>query len=478
MDIQKQGKGMPELKLDHDPTESAHLFNYRKKLSREDLMEILTMDGTLEQIEEAVAKKELTETERDRIYDFLRAKTQEQSDSLFAQILQDVKSAPVYETAKEEAQAWKEMKVDLAHQIKDMQNSRFEIMNTLDAFNEETKKIENTMGPEIANGFRDSALKQILIEEDRLDIKTKQHSALALMHTEAKSMEAQARARIFYEATQPYRSTLKQSWDSLADRAHTAYHHATTLRETVQRTKKLDRNFLDDVANKIHLFSAKRQLKDLNAVQKKIDKAERKMLAEANKISKKEFRRKTFIKNLDSWSRGEQPPKQELQIIKDIDEAQRVLKRSKEFADQRLEYMQRNLNGLRERRDDVHADVTRSLEHVADIMRSRSERVMSAAEIAYEHNRNGDFGNISERTMDKIEANIERGIDATFLDRDGLTKDLQKFMEENGFGHLMKPERTNGNDEIEIGNFKPLDFEVPEFGRNDVKMDGDHDRDR
>lgn len=408
-----------------------------KKMTREDLIEILTMDGTADEIDKALINKELSQSERDRIYDFLLADSKERAEQIFAQILKDIESAPVYETAVEEKKSWKEMRLDLAAQIKDLNDQKFKLEEQRKIFDKTAQDIEQSIGPLEAKKFLGSVEETIEMNRAKLAIKTNQHIALSLMHAEAKSMEAQANARIFMEATQPYRDALRQGWKDLTDQVRTAHQHAQNFHAAIRQTKQLDKNFIGDIANQLHLAVAKHQLKRLNRTQEKIDKEERKMLAKANRVSAKEFRREKFLAQLHGWKEGKEVPEMELEVIKDVERAQEVLKGSKHFDDKKLEAMQYNLSKLKEHQADVRTSLVQTLCHVAEVLHTRRDNVQSVAQSIYERDQGGDFGELSDSKMSKIETNLERGVKATMLDQSVLDKGLKDFMINNGFEDIV-----------------------------------------
>jgi hypothetical protein len=66
-------------------------------------------------------------------------------------------------------------------------------------------------------------------------------------------------------------------------------------------------------------------------------------------------------------------------------------------------------------------------------MRDRQAKVQDVARDIAEQNRRGDFGQMSKRTIDKIDRGLNQGREAALLNKSSLSADLQKFARDNGY---------------------------------------------
>ena len=413
-------------------------------MTRQDLIDVLSLDGTEEQIKAAIEAKELADQEREKIYAYLEEKDQNRANEMLMEFLEGVRSKPSYDSAKESKAGWAELREAVIEDIRALNNAERKCREQIEQLEQENKMIQTLLASN--SNSKDSALyeqlqevtqKKLESEYTELDKITKQHSALALMHTAAQSMEAQMRSQIFLEETQPYRDSLKHAWSELSNRVHGAIMHTQNMRAAKAQANDLDFHPIKDAINKIRLSQAKSYVKEVNRVKAQVEKAEKKLIDQANKISKKEFRKDQFLNKLNHWSRGVQPPVTELEQIHDVEKAKEVLSASQMFSDKKLEAIQKNLTKLQNLQEKAEGRAQGALERVAADLKQRREEVRTLAQDIAKQLQNGELG-FNMKSLDKIDRHLQTGMDSTFIKEDSLEKDLKEYMMTHGFESIIE----------------------------------------
>lgn len=411
-------------------------------MTRQDLIEILTLDGTQQQIEEAIAKREMTDLERDKIYDFLRCDDKQKANEIFKEILDDIVATPTYETGKEEKKGWAQIRQDVANEINTLKVLELDCKDRIANMENTIETLRHEHGDEIADKFKDTVLDDLTKDAEDLSIKTKQHGALALMHAEAKSMEAQARGRMFVEATQPFRDTMTHAWGGLKERATSAVQHTKNLSKVKRIAHDLDFHPVENTINKIRISWAKTQVKELNKLDSKIHKIESELLKKANKISEKNFKKEQWLNSLKSWSKGETVQAKDHEKITDVNKAKETIEQGdSKLSKLYLKTRENTLEKLRVEREKVDGKVKGSLERVAEILRDRKENVQQFAQNVAEQEMNGELGKVSNRARMQILNDVQKGMESSFIKDANLSKDLKDYMKDHDMGDVIGPER-------------------------------------
>lgn len=414
-------------------------------MTRQDLVDILKLDGTYQEIETAIAESELTEQERDSICEFLREEDPVVADQLFEKILQDIASKPVYENGKEEQKAWKNFRQEIAIEIKELNQKAHECEDHIQ--NCETKL------DEMKKFFGEDRCKELekLINEDieqpakELMIKTKQISALSLMHTEARSMEAQALGRIMLENTEPVRKAIGFAWDGVTYRAKTLVNNMKQTidqnrdrKDMIRQTDNLTFHPIKNLVNQYRVIAARSHVKEYNKINSKIDKIENKLMKEANKITKAEAKPK-IMDRLEAWSKGEKVQPKEPEVIQDVERAKEIISASKKHSERWEEKRTKALGDLKAMRDNAEKKATYQLERIANTLEQRKELAEEYQQKFGEQIQNGELGNYdrsnkAHKGIDEITSNLAKAHEDSRLDASSFGKDLDdmlKFIDEH-----------------------------------------------
>lgn len=273
-------------------------------LTREELVNILTMDGTYQEIETAIKNKELTENEKENILSFLQADTQEKAKQAFDKVLNDIKSAPTYENVDDRLAYWTKQREELGLQVEKLQNSMKDYEKRRDELQENIESIKAMKGisPERRELLENLATKDIDEHAKEMAIKTYQYNALDLMHGNAKSMEAQLIAMQHDEVAKKRREAMQQRWDKLSEHTQDMSQSVKNMRKTLSLSKQFNRSdlaerfkehipILRQKTNKYLIEDSKQCLKNINEYKKEAKSIEDKIRAKADKISMKEYKR-------------------------------------------------------------------------------------------------------------------------------------------------------------------------------------------
>lgn len=476
------------------------------KVTREELFQVLKGDNTLEQIEEAIANGELTQEEWGRIADYLREDDIKKADQMFEEIMQDIDSKPAYDDAKSEIKGWKEYRAEVAQEIHKINTERRECEQEIKTLQSDLDYIEETFGDvklseseqTYFDKIKESKETEIGERMKDYDELTKRHSALALMHTEARSQEAQAYGRLFLEQTAPVREGLGYIGAGIKLRINDTREQLKEIGEQVlEKTKDIGRgaiglgvaaidkvkelgenielhrqekaiqrqqnkatremaNSADDLSFhplqniyvKSQLSKAMNDIKDMNYWKEKADKeeqkiheAQQKMIKKAQQIADKEVK-PTFLEKLEAWSKKEKVTPKEAERVTDLDRAKEILLASGKYKEEDLELknLTDNLEKFNERADKAESKALEHTERVAEIMRDRQEEVKEFQQDFDTKKEMGELNN-QQSQLDEIQQGIDFAEQSSFLDGQSLDQDLAQFMQDHDQGDVIDFER-------------------------------------
>ena len=402
-------------------------------MTRQDLIDILKMDNVLDELENAVQEKDLTQEEQDRIFDFLRSESREESMRIFEEILADIDSKEVYSDLIEELKDWREERRELANDIRELKNRN---LDTKDEILKVQDEISN------AHGFiRPVDLKpleeKLNSEYSRLDVETKQLSALSLMHANARTMEAQIRGQIFKETTEPLRSSLKHNWDNLKGYTKESLTHVKNARDARHRTSGLSKHPVRDFDNRIRAAAASYHAKNANRYAQKIDKVQQKILDKANKIDQTRFKKEQFVNKLKAWSNGQPYQKVQREEIKDVNKAKDIIKGTNRYNDAQLKSWQKTLDKLNKEYSHNMDGCKHHLDLIAKDLRDRREEIQKEAKEIARQLENGELGKATY-TMGVVEKNLDKAFESTFMYKESFSKDVINYMNAHGYEDLLR----------------------------------------
>ena len=401
-------------------------------MTRKELIEILSMDGTLEEMQMAVAEKELTEKEYEIIFAFLESEDKDRYNKLFDEIFRDVENIPVRDDLDESLKDWKKDRADLLQSIKDLKDVRNATIDELAKYDEQLEYAKK-MPDNIRSFAEDNIKKEMKEVQDRLEMETKQISALSLMHAYAKSQEAQVRGQMFAEATQPIIGNLKREWEGLGELAKDAvkfvkdaYQHHQNAREALNRSEDLGFHIGEDIANKWDMSKARVHVRESNELAKETRTLEEKILKKANKIEMKEFKKNQAIERLKNFGKG--IPKQEFVPIRDVEKAKEILRENAFAGNYRVDKMQKSLDKLRDKKEKHDLEAQSRIKNIQQRLADRRAAVEHEAQRVSGMIEKGELGN-ANRAIQEIEQNLTDAYNKTFID---FGSEIKTYMQENG----------------------------------------------
>ncbi len=457
-----------EKEIDELKGELKYIRENKRHVTHDDLVAILKLDGTLEEIKQAVEKRELMPVEQDQIFKFLEAQNKEEADKAFKEILDNVDKIPTFDTPQEERDAWKNIRKDLVKDIADVNNRRLLQEVAYEDYEKQCNKSLQLLAgmpqTEAMQKAQEEMGMKLSTDKQKLDITTYQHSALGLMHAHAKSEERQASAKVFALESQPYRDFLKQSWDGLTDltRKSTEYvkdtclqikermdlskEHAENRSEAIKVTKDLDFHPIENMKNKLKLAQADYLVKKSNREKAHAHKQEQTIIKKAEKILnkelKKEFDREQRQERLDAYGRGEKyyfDPKKFTPIkTASIKEAMEIVKDSKNpwTKIQCSIYKNTKRNGIRHEKE-----MLKNLEQIASNISRRQENVRNIYKDIATHQHAGDYGNGHKKFHDKLDQNYKDAQRSNTFGQSEFSGALRKAMEDHGYDFMIDYER-------------------------------------
>ena len=454
----EQNQPTPE----HEP-EIEHESVVPHTVSRSELLEILSQDGTLAEMEAHVQAKEWTEEEKQLVIDFLSAKDQTSAAELYEKIKDNIMERPNFDRSKDAASNWGQLRVQVADEIKHLSDLERECNGKIAELEEELTIVERKLEaysktqnqlPESQNAksevqkrieeMRSIILEELKAERDELSIITKRVSALTLMHSHAQHEESQAKSKIFVENVQDTIKTIADDWRDLKEKVDKSIEPVKTFGRTWYSVSvAVDLTHaqgLSNACNALHVRFARMALKRKNAHEEKIKRIEDRIIARASRISDKEFRKNQFINRLDAVAKGEklEPMPEEKKMT--IEQAREIIANSKTSSFSITEILtkcdQFALDHSKKMRDRKDASIDKHMTKVEKVLKERKENVQQYAEKTANQLRQGKI-NYGELEMGMINRGIEDALNAASLDFT-FTDDLGMWMKEHGHTEYLK----------------------------------------
>lgn len=475
----------------------------RKPLAREDLVRILSMDGTYQEMQEAIETKELTQDEHDHIMEFLLAGEEERKqarmetdmmqkrileqkaqlavDEAFKKVLADVEAAPVYETGKEEKKAWKDYRREVAQSSNTVMNAK----NTYEILVDDGEYRINGLIKEYGEQFSGlEEAKQIWnleFNQRELAVKTNQTIALALLDAEAKTIEAQAVARARRERLEPIMEQLKQGWEqgieSVKDfkkSVELQIEASKNTRDLTNRAENAGFHPIKDSQNRHNMKVAMQELKNVNEAKMNIKKMEDKLLEKANKIILTEYKKEHAFDGFKSMLKGQKQEIKEPEKIQDIEKAREILGNGSRFGQRDLKNIEKDMRRYQEIRQQSQAKLDKAMERVQNGI---SERRQEIKDIYQDIEKLGKDGMISqnEKKLTRLSGAIEKALEQTQFSKDMLSPEMQDYLKQLGREDLVQGSKIDldfveKTEEINFDEFSFDDIDVPNFDEPDFEQ--------
>ena len=388
-------------------------------MKREELIEILSKDGTLSEIEQFVAAKEITDEEKERIFDVLRAESKEDIEAKMKLVMADVEARPTYDSKFKQWQDWRKYRNHLVDETRTILLEKNACKSRVDEIIDMGESLREQYGEKIKDIWMSDITEEYQKNIDLYAVKTAQHSALALMHAEAKSEMQQQLSLEWAKRTQPIRDGLKQTWEKMLEITS----HNKNVREAIKEVSKgirslSDNRTLDKVKKDVEIIKA--DVKALNEKKKAIADKEKELIAKANQVSMKQFKKDGHLFNLRAWGQGQPNPQYEQ--IKDITRAKEVLEQAEHMSrreQKSIHNINKDIENIKRSAQELEVEVNNKTQDVHNVFNHiEIEKLELVASIAEKFER-GDFGAHTQAIDKKVKQYME--------DYDGWSKEKASF---------------------------------------------------
>ena len=431
-------------------------------MTRQDLLDILKTDGTLEEIEEAIAEKELSQQEADRIFEYFECTNKERSDEIFREILKDIDAIPTLDSHKEEKEAWRNIRKEIAVEVDKIKQKEMAHIDML----QRLKEVQGLLTTKsISNLEREEHDKAIQREHNELTVTSKQHGALSLMHAEAKTAERQAMGQEYWEKYgRPTAKFLGDRWNDLTDltrgltdiardtylkikeRADLSIEQSKNRNKALDETKDLDFHPKEDMKNQYDLKWAEYHTKRCNREKQELHQQEQKIIKEAQKVlnrdNKKAMERIERQERLDAYAKGEKyhcdPKKREPVKTCSINEAIELLNDSKKPW---LKHMLKEYGDLMKSSREQEEKMLDHMNKVYNNLTARQQHVREVYQDIAKKDLEGAYGHGHKGFYDKLDQYAKDAHNANTLKASSLSDDLKRAFKDHDMEEVIDFER-------------------------------------
>lgn len=428
-----------------------------RKLTREDLIEILSMDGTYQEMLEAIESKELTQEEHDNILNFLEADSREKANEAFEKVLANIEAAPVYDTGKEERKAWKDYRKDVAHNVKEINDLKLHYEDLVKDGQAEIASLVEKYGDSYSGLEEAKQIWGLEFNQRELVIKTNQESALALLDAEAKSFQAQALARERRERLEPIMNWVKDSWShsteavrSFVDAQKLQIERYGNTTKAINRASDAGFHPIKDFVNKQNMKNAMHELKNVNQAKANIKKVENELLERANKVLLSEYKKEHAFDNLKSMLKGQKVDMTGPEQIQDIDRAVEVLANDGFWSRRALHNAEKDLKKYQEMQEKSQNKLDIAMERVQSGIDERRREVKEIYKDVQQQLQDGKLSQDVNK-LERIGKELENALHQTQFGKDLLSDEMMEYL------------KTLGKDDYIAG--QEIDLDDIEFDR-------------
>lgn len=438
-------------------------------MTRYELVQILKMDGTYEEVLQAIEDKELTEQEHENILAFLQADNKEQAEQAFKKVMEDIDKAPIY-TNDDEKKAWKDYRKELADEIYDMNMDIHDLTDTIKSCSEALDNAKENL--DLTDEQRHSVFKRYneLKEDTFNDLKNKtiRVSALTLLDAEAKSQERQMFARERQELLAPFKEGLKQG---LSDLKQDLKEFGVAIRESADRTIQtrsiLDRSIMSSEhhilswVQKSYMREANRELNKLSKARNSYVKQRAKAIKEANKILKKEYAREQNFNKIRSLA-GKEVELKPLETVANFDRAMEILEAQPDNATRRkTQLIKWGINHYENSENKHRKHMDQALYNAKFLVDRRRSEIKGISLDAAQLEEDGRFSRNLNKT-DRLAKWLANAVGHTQFSRDQVSDKMYDYLMSNGMSDLIQGNAVDWNKYDAQTKVKPKVQEVEE----------------
>jgi len=403
------------------------------RLTREDLMEILTFDGTYTEMLGLMQNKELSKDECNNIVSLLLSDNEEEIKRNFEKVLEDIKKAPDYNIEMDDKRYWKEYREEIADDVK---NLLVEVQRLEEAKEQAQKQIENIQNNEALsmNGVNEKiiAYAQQELSECIQQIKERNTrvAALTLMDAEAKSFQQQLLAAERQTRMQSERDLQHKAISNLKKAMGVIEHSFTVNRETngiINRAYGATSHPFEDLGIKISLKRADYHLSEMKEAKQRSDNIEAELINRANKKIMKEYEKEHRFDKLKEFL-GYAVSNNKPQGVINAKEAIEYLdKHDNIFGALRTSHLEKALQRNTEIYENEKKSLDTILEKVQNRMNNRRVEVRSVTETMLALDDQGLFSQNGSKA-ESFKNAVEEAKACTQLKEDAISPELTSYI--------------------------------------------------
>ena len=394
-------------------------------LTMDELIDILSIDGTWKEIKKQIAEKEITQEECDKVLQWVASSDPNVYKPLFQEILNNIKNQPTYDTTAELKQ-WESYRDQAAKQMEKLKEAQLGLEKAIAKHKKtiegSSKTLPTVKGKDLEEQLEKirKANKRIEIAEQKLSVKAKQIEALTLVQAHAKTPERQIENYRDIKSRETLVTSMIRSFGTWGE-------HVANWKLAIKSVKDL--KTLGDEAYKLHkadLKNARLHVKEYNALNQTIKNEEAALMKVAQKIVDREYRRGGAFDGLltmcKTWAeKGVIVENKEIQkdresvTIKTLDEAKKIVEKASSslstYDEKEAARLQKSLNDHIALRDEHKQTATELLESIAHTIQQNRETIAMTVQELTEMERDGALGYLGQGELDIIEGHVKNAME-------------------------------------------------------------------